>query len=57
MNKEYSFLMLSELIAELQNIKNENGDLYVGFEDDESYTNRCKIKTTENGDMIIDLSR
>lgn len=55
MEKEYYQLMLSEFISELEQIKYKNGDLCIGFEDSDSYTSKCIIKTTEHGDLIIKI--
>jgi hypothetical protein len=57
MNKQLDYIMLSDLIEELQQINNDNGDLCVGFEDDESYTTKCTLKVTKDGDIIFDISR
>jgi hypothetical protein len=57
MIKEIDYVMLSDLIKELQLIEKDTGDKFVGFEDDDSYTTKCKLKITENGDLIFDLSK
>lgn len=49
--------MLSELIEELKQIKDSKGDMFVGFEDDSSYTSNFVLKAGDNQDITIDISR
>lgn len=57
MNKELSYVRLSDLINVLTETKESEGDLFVGFEDDYSYTSKCILKTTQEGDIIFDISK
>lgn len=47
---------LSGLISLLEYIQANEGDLDIGFEDDDSYTNICTLKK-HNNDLIFDISK
>lgn len=57
MKLELMGMHLSTLIDVLEDVKKKNGDLEVGFEDNDSYTNKCIVKTIESGEFIFDISK
>jgi hypothetical protein len=57
MNLELDYIYLSTLIDVLTDIKEKNGDKLIGFEDDDSYTTKCRLKTVSDNDLVFDISR
>lgn len=50
-------LHITTLINILKEIYENQGDLIIGYEDNDSYTNKTKLRTNDSGDLIFDISR